>query len=49
MSASADVHLDYDVFKSPLSDFRHAVEYAGLANQVYYLNHGETYTFTVPA
>jgi L-ascorbate metabolism protein UlaG (beta-lactamase superfamily) len=40
---------DYDVFKSPLSDFQQAVEGAGLANRIYYLSHGDTYTFTVPA
>jgi L-ascorbate metabolism protein UlaG (beta-lactamase superfamily) len=40
---------DYDVFKSPLSDFQRAVEAAGLANRVHYLSHGDTYTFTVPA
>jgi hypothetical protein len=39
---------DYDVFKSPLSDFQQAVEAAGLANRVRYLCHGEAYTFTVP-
>jgi L-ascorbate metabolism protein UlaG (beta-lactamase superfamily) len=38
---------DYDVFKSPLSDFQQAVEAAGLARRVHYLHHGETYTFTV--
>lgn len=38
---------DYDVFKSSLSEFQRAVELAGLANQVHYLSHGETYTFTV--
>jgi L-ascorbate metabolism protein UlaG (beta-lactamase superfamily) len=38
---------DYDVFKSPLSDFRQAVEAAGLTNQVHYLSHGETYTVTI--
>jgi L-ascorbate metabolism protein UlaG (beta-lactamase superfamily) len=42
-------HNDYDVFKSPLSDFQRAVEAAGLANRVHYLSHGDTYTFTVPA
>jgi L-ascorbate metabolism protein UlaG (beta-lactamase superfamily) len=40
---------DYDVFKSPLSDFQRAVEAAGLAHQVHYLSHGDAYTFTVPA
>ena len=38
---------DYDVFKSPLSDFQQAVEAAGLADRVRYLSHGDTYSFTV--
>jgi len=37
---------DYDVFKSPLSDFAREVKAAGLDRQVIYLAHGETYTFT---
>jgi L-ascorbate metabolism protein UlaG (beta-lactamase superfamily) len=36
---------DYDVFKSPLSDFKKEVEAAGLSNRVHYLTHGETYRF----
>ncbi len=32
---------DYDVFKSPLADFKAA----GLDDRVTYLNRGETYTF----
>jgi L-ascorbate metabolism protein UlaG (beta-lactamase superfamily) len=36
---------DYDVFKSPLSDFAQEVKAAGLDQQVVYLAHGETYTF----
>jgi L-ascorbate metabolism protein UlaG (beta-lactamase superfamily) len=36
---------DYDVFKSPLSDFAQEVKAAGLDRQVVYLAHGETYTF----
>ena len=36
---------DYDVFKSPLSDFQKAVQEAGLAEKVSYLKHGETYRF----
>lgn len=40
---------DYTVFKSPLSDFQRAVAEAGLAERVVYLNHGETYSFEVPA
>ena len=37
---------DYDVFKSPLSDFAREVKATGLEQQVVYLAHGETYTFT---
>jgi L-ascorbate metabolism protein UlaG (beta-lactamase superfamily) len=40
---------DYDVFKSPLSDFQRAVEAAGLADRVRYLGRGDTYTFELPA
>jgi L-ascorbate metabolism protein UlaG (beta-lactamase superfamily) len=40
---------DYEVFKSPLEDFRKAVEAAGFADRVRYLSHGETYNFEVPA
>ena len=36
---------DYDVFKSPLSDFQGEVKAAGLEHKVRYLNHGEIYTF----
>lgn len=38
---------DYTVFKSALEDFKQAIAQAGLENQVKYLNHGDTYTFTV--
>lgn len=38
---------DYDVFKSPLEDFKKAVEQAGLSDRIVYLNHGETYEFNV--
>jgi len=37
---------DYDVFKSPLSDFAREVKAAGLEQQVTYLARGETYSFT---
>jgi L-ascorbate metabolism protein UlaG (beta-lactamase superfamily) len=37
---------DYDVFKSPLADFAREVNAAGLEQQVSYLAHGETYSFT---
>lgn len=40
---------DYEVFKSPLEDFKRAVEAAGFAERVKYLSHGETYDFVVPA
>ena len=36
---------DYDVFKSPLEDFKQAVEKAGLSDKIVYLAHGETYNF----
>lgn len=40
---------DYEVFKSPLEDFKKAVEDAGFTDRVRYLSHGETYNFEVPA
>ncbi len=36
---------DYDVFTSPLYDFRQEVELAGLSSRVHYLNRGDTYQF----
>jgi len=39
---------DYDVFKSPLEDFKRAVEEAGLSERMIYLSHGESYDFEVP-
>lgn len=39
---------DYEMFKSPLDDFKKAMVAAGLENRVRYLAHGETYSFTVP-
>ena len=39
---------DYEVFKSPLEDFKRAAEAAGLAERMIYLSHGETYDFEVP-
>ncbi len=36
---------DYDVFKSPLSDFKEKVKAAGLEDRVRYLSHGQTFTF----
>lgn len=40
---------DYEVFKSPLADFRRAVQSAGLEDRVHYVDRGETYRFEVPA
>ena len=37
-------YLHYDVFTSPLSDFKDEVRAAGLESRVHYLSHGETYT-----
>jgi len=40
------VHYDdYEVFKSPLDDFKAAVATAGLEDRVTYLSRGETYHF----
>jgi L-ascorbate metabolism protein UlaG (beta-lactamase superfamily) len=38
---------DYEVFKSPLEDFKRAVTQAGLEDRVHYLAHGDTYEFDV--
>ena len=40
---------DYDVFKSPLEDFKRAAEEAGFSDRLVYLTHGETYEFKVGA
>lgn len=46
---SIPVHYDdYDVFRSPLSEFEEAVADAGLDDRVVYLDRGESYEFTVP-
>lgn len=39
---------DYDVFKSPLEDFKTAATAAGLDEKMIYLTHGETYDFSIP-
>ena len=39
---------DYEVFKSPLEDFKQAVAAAGLEQKVHYVSHGDTYNFEVP-
>lgn len=38
---------DYEVFKSPLEEFKKAVLEAGFQDRVRYLSHGETYDFEV--
>jgi len=38
---------DYDVFKSPLDDFRNEMVKAGLDKRVSYLTHGESYNFNL--
>ncbi|HJU55079.1 MAG TPA: MBL fold metallo-hydrolase, partial [Pyrinomonadaceae bacterium] len=38
---------DYEVFKSPLEEFKKAVAEAGFQDRVRYLSHGETYDFEV--
>lgn len=38
---------DYDVFLSPLQDFKAVVEKAGLTKSVVYLNRGDAYSFHV--
>jgi L-ascorbate metabolism protein UlaG (beta-lactamase superfamily) len=38
---------DYEVFESPLEDFKHAVNQAGLEDRVHYLAHGDTYEFEI--
>ena len=40
---------DYDVFKSPLEDFKRAATEAGLDEKMVYLAHGETHNFEIPA
>lgn len=41
------IHFDdYDVFQSPLEDFRREVERAGLADRVRYLGRGDTFRFS---
>jgi L-ascorbate metabolism protein UlaG (beta-lactamase superfamily) len=38
---------DYDIFRSPLDDFRRAVERAQLEDKLVYLAHGDVYEFRV--
>lgn len=48
MWASTDIPgSDYDVMLSPLSDFKKAMEEAGLNQKVVYLDRKDQYTFNV--
>jgi L-ascorbate metabolism protein UlaG (beta-lactamase superfamily) len=48
-STTIPIHYnDYEVFESPLEDFKKAVNAAGLEDRVHYLAHGDTYEFEVP-
>ena len=38
---------DYDVFLSPLEDFKKVMEEAGLSSKVVYLDRGDQYRFKV--
>ena len=40
-------YSDYDVFLSPLADFKKAIEDAGLTNKVVYLDRKDQYKFQV--
>ena len=45
-AAAIPIHYnDYDVFKSPLKDFKLAAERAGISDRIVYLAHGESYEF----
>lgn len=47
--AAIPIHYnDYTVFKSPLDDFKRAMERANLPTRIVYLSHGEAYAFQVP-
>ena len=43
----ANTTSDYDVFMSPLSDFKKEVEKAGLTNKVVYLDRKDQFKFAV--
>ena len=44
------VHFnDYDIFKSPLSEFTREMEVEGIGEKVHYLDHGDKYRFQVKA
>ena len=41
------MYSDYDVFLSPLSDFKKVIEEAGLTEKVVYLDRKDQYKFKV--
>ena len=41
------LHSDYDIFLSPLEEFKEAVKEAGLENKVVYLDRKDAYHFRV--
>ena len=47
MNADAMRNSDYDVFLSPLSDFKAEMDKAGLSDKVVYLDRGDGYKFKV--
>ena len=47
LADARDLPSDYDVFLSPLSDFKKAMEEAGLGDKVVYLDRKDAYRFKV--
>lgn len=47
MPANKIVHSDYDVFLSPLKDFKDEIAKAGLDDKVVYLDRGDAFHFNV--
>jgi len=43
----ADIYSDYDVFVSPLSEFKDEMKKAGLEEKVVYLDRGDAFHFKV--
>jgi hypothetical protein len=49
LDSPAGASVDYEVFESPLEDFKEAVAGTGFEEQVKYVSHSEMYRFEVPA
>ena len=47
MQANKIINSDYDVFLSPLKDFKDEISKAGLDNKVVYLDRGDAFHFNV--